>query len=1149
MKKKLLIKLLVGSGCSAIVLPVAATTIVSSVNVKEQKYHFADKEFDNKLELFSWAKENAKKDNIKIREREKWSINWDGKRKYFQNVNELDEFINSKIITHTASTSLNLELDDNLEIQSSDLPKLNLDLNPERVNVYRGRSNSIYKNEIDAKKSYLEIHDAYHFNNLYFRTKEELKLYLKQNYDLIDSRDSADVTIKSPSGLVTKPISIKELKNNNQDEINYLRNFILDNNKKYIEMKVGENSNDGYWYYDQKDIEKNIGNVVTNFNDYSFVPINSNQGEPNYIVDLSSSDDFDLIGPYYVKSSSTIKQITNKDKWRKIEGNDYKYADNQILLNLFSNFINIFSEDTDNSAYPFSIKNIQGKINDYFESLHQEYPNVFDSVINLNKQMKRGKRYSSFYKMPILYIHTIEQLVLNCADQNMIERTREFYNYVANYIDSQLECLVPKDFLLSSNQKVEFKKFSFTELFGFNNKSFDLNSNIETFTDKIVDSFPKLLEFVKFFNMAFAISQYIPDVIPFNITFLEKIMGFNHQYWNNEEIQYLKELWDALFTCNKDKFDSIIMKNYSDNVGKEISNNLLQDIEYTFVFRRELAIENINLKIIDSINSFNDKASINQNKYMSNSQYYYDEKSIFNLWPIEVIKNFINWYSNNSIDNINLYKKVFAINYYIKNNNSSNSIDDIKNFSEKSINAQLDWLNKSFLKLKDFNSFLDSVKDIYGMTFIENQILISNKIDCNKYSSKYNNETKDYILQTQAHKQRIESIFQSATGGGNIFSDEIWKDFPKVGKLIKVIPYVDIALTVIEFLIPKTEDFSYVFESGNDKFIWNGGSKTTFLGGLIPITNSDINDMKINSPIKVTEQHMENCMYYNGKKYFDSDSLKKHQLRDILNGNFTHSNAIKIKYSFDNLNIQQDSPSKLAFESLEGGSNNLLDYVINSIISGNKNYISSKVFKYGNGYTFDKTKGEELNIKEIVDNIKPVKIATLPKLDPNNFPIGSDNDWSDNAIPKYQLPEKSWTAKGGISLNETNNKYIIVDPNIVESQSEINSESDSSQILIRIFLNSFSVPSKNIIFSDIVYTNKFSDLSTNVNVLPIYEIKLQNGLKKYFKDKSLAASWLLSQLNFEVHDYFIDKTSYEFDGNHFNNVDEFLLWVERKAGA
>ncbi|MGL5520185.1 MAG: hypothetical protein ACRDBR_01995, partial [Metamycoplasmataceae bacterium] len=176
-------------GVSAIM--VATSIGLSTQNVQtnlmtNNKLSFDNKLFNNKNELIQYAQSNYFQGIETIDNRLSWSIDEKGKKLYFNDPKLLRDHLLSKITDTVAFSSKNLNLNTGGlgEISANDFSKLYFDKDVEKLktNIYRGKNNSIHKTEASAKDSYLSIHDAYYFNNIYFRNIEELKLYLKTVY-------------------------------------------------------------------------------------------------------------------------------------------------------------------------------------------------------------------------------------------------------------------------------------------------------------------------------------------------------------------------------------------------------------------------------------------------------------------------------------------------------------------------------------------------------------------------------------------------------------------------------------------------------------------------------------------------------------------------------------------------------------------------------------------------------------------------------------------------------------------------------------------------------------------------------------------------------------------------------------------------------
>ncbi len=1147
-KKRILLAFALIFTAETIAAPIIALKVASHLKAENVSYKFDGEIFSSKQAVFNYALSKAETEKSTDRIRHSWSISWDGQIKYFDNVRDLMNFLDKKIIVHKGTASTEIKLGEYGEVPSSELYKLNLNKEVKQTNVYRGRDNSIYSSEIDAKNSYLEIHDAYQFDNHFFRDKEELKNYLIINQATI--KPSTDhVVIISPDNMMSSPIDINKLKNKDEVTINYINNFVNNYANKYIQ--IYDNKSNLYYYYTHDEIYKDIDNVTTIVEDYSKVMINSNQGLPNYIVDLDKEDKNNLYGPYYAKSSAALEKITDPNCWKQISSDENNIVTMELEVEQLSQFMESIVQDTEvlseeiadqvdpaivrkyrkaGIETPFHIDIIEKETNEYFQLLSSKAPKVYKSVMNTYNTIKQGKKYSTFYKLPILYIKTIESLMAHNCNQTLIDATFDYYKLVATKFDETLYAIVPSVFLWNDSRT---EILSFAKLFKFGDTTFDFNTTLDAFTTIIVNEYPDFMKYIHIFGLILYTSYYFWDAIPYNPHFINKFFDVSLSEFSDEQVEALEKTWIMITTPDVDLFKEMCKEIFKDNIhytGKEVplSQEVMDALVYVFAFKCASAHINAekelmkNLEVIKRANR-SDYIDIISDK----KSFFYNENFSFGF--IEEIKNssLLSRFENKELGVVDFLRMKYLYQQGRIRNIASHPIEEIKSlFIDAIVYSKFPTLVDA---AKEFSTYLVLSEQEYSMLPLSPEEIERAKVTGIQRCEMFCEAALDLVGKATDLISALPNLLKKCKRILNL--------------LTPCMPYVQAALAILDAIIPRFEHTSYAFETDDVRYVWDGGMRMTMFFGAVELMSKDVKDMKILPPQRITESHIVDGIYYNGKIY-DSyeDGWKKEQLNDILRGRYNGNKNIKEVWSFRPLpRMMSNSPSTDAFQSRE----TLNEYVINTIIEGGDFIETKKVYKYANGYTLN---GEHA-IEEILNTIKPTKIATLPILK-DNFPIIDDNKDIDNSVPSYILPGTSWTSARGEYVNTTDNQYIVVDPNVESKNYLINDENvpettvDATATLKQKFYESFDVPSKMVVQNDLLNVNKFSQLSTNINTMNVYEVKLEYGYKRYFLDRGAALKWYLTKQNFAVQDSFVQQIKYIFNGQSFNNQNKYLKWVE-----
>ena len=223
------------------------------------KYSLDNITFSNKEDLIQYAQEKYFVRNNSNLNRYKWSVNAGNEVKYFNDPKLLNEFLLSFIDQHSVFSSSEIKVNNLGDSAYNDISQQSLsklyqtnDISSISKKIYRGKNNSIHLSEAEAKDSYLSMHDAYYFNNLYFKNLEDLKLYLETVYFVNSSapgfveNTKKKIGIKAPKGLVSAGIDNDALFKQGDSTIseqgvakNLFENFIKSNANEYLEIADG----------------------------------------------------------------------------------------------------------------------------------------------------------------------------------------------------------------------------------------------------------------------------------------------------------------------------------------------------------------------------------------------------------------------------------------------------------------------------------------------------------------------------------------------------------------------------------------------------------------------------------------------------------------------------------------------------------------------------------------------------------------------------------------------------------------------------------------------------------------------------------------------------------------------------------------------
>ena len=1157
-------------GVSAVLIATSTgLSTQTTANNLNQSYTFDNQTFNSTQDLLEYGQANYYKGTKTVNNRYRWSIDDKGEKIYFNDPKLLREHLSKRINRYTglSSSKFSQDLSGIGEISGNDLSKLYFNQSEDQLKteIYRGKNNSIHKSEEAAKDSYLSLHDAYYFNNIYFKNIEDLRLYLSEKYyvpggDGYDTANaSQNIGIIGPDGIISSAINVQELFSSIEGNSLQSKKDFMDsmNNqaKKYLEFK---DQSGKYFYANQEDLKNPNPELLSAFNNPSYTRIHSNQGKSTYVVDLDREDPNSLFGPYYVKSSSDLEVMTDPDQWNKIEKNDPLLSENQnvdLIANLM-NLILVADESIDNNL-PFNIKYLNDShINPFYKMLKSKHSYIYNEWVDLNIQMRKGQKYNTFYNLPISFMFLLDNLIEAEAKQSTIQEVQKLFVAITEYLDYVIALLFPADLLKSTNPNTPGKTLSLTEIFSFDNNNIDWNTDIQYFISEISKNYKQFIAGIKIYSQATLNAMYNGGTIPYKNEFIEQLLGKSSGVFESSNIHLYENLWNMFSSSNMEIIKNTIVQQNSQTINSDFLDNIVIALSTTnslfsssakFIFEenfKKISIGNDKYGLLDDFEKSDGVLDLNGDKLLEAK----DDLSWENYMLIKFINNAssreLNQFVNFNGNQENLYVKLQSI------------------------------VNKIPLKQYSINFVIEP-------KIVNNFFIISKSLEIGKKFINSFIGVHDWIQSNDTRlmlKESISGLSDKFNIVKNIDSKGLAKllndinSSPKMALFAKGIPYVQVALVAIDLInqifIPKTSYSSYVFDKiEGSNFIWNGGQKTTMFFGLAETSSTTIDDMKLLKPWEIISSKVENKLYFDGKTYQETnlDSLKIDQLKSILNNveNLNNDN-IKVVYSFDD--ISPLKPSAIRNDKVFDKFGDINDLII--LNPNDKNYISlsqyvynkiyyskdgsapeyhSKKFVFANGQAVsDINANISLIIDQVINDIRSVKIALMPILS-NNKPKGIDGtNEDDGSIGEYTLPSISWNAQGFIT-NRTNKQYIIFDPNQELLSGKVITDREVEENIRKLFHASFDIDSKTVINNEINNNNMFSALSSSIKSNYIYEATLSNNLSKYFFSEGDAFNWLLSEENFTLYTYNTENHIYEYQGQIFNSKDEFINFILETA--
>ena len=1179
-KKKISFRKIFSVSIGTIAATAMVTSLATSCASENVVYEFDGKKFNSKKDIEDYAKNNLTtqvgKDSSN---NDYWLVNNNGVNEKFNDPYYLKQMIQSGIQTVPVSSSLNVNkyinsTTDSIGVIPNTLVGKLLSNNDNKantnnklVNIYRGRNSKYYYSEQEAKQSYLNVHNAYYFNNVYFSNKEALNVYLTNNYDENNNSfnfvDSQYKSLKAPNGFTSQPLEYSDDVNQNKNNAvlkKDVKNFVEKNAKNVYAIKDSQGVNTFTSGASSYELSKKL--TIENTDP---VIMYNNEGRGSYIVDTSAADEYNFYGPYFYKGSADILNITDKKLWKEVDQSDRDVLNQNREDSFIQSFFGMLVKDIQNDEELFSIDELNSDTQNYSSFMQTNYPAIWANVLETKGTLELGKRFNSFLKIPVMYTYIVEQLVLNGANNIAITKTKNYFKKICDFYDSVMRAMIPSVFLKPSDGTAdddtvgEDGLLSFSKLFGFDIKGFNYNSNINYYMDKIKLHYRNILPLATVSMLGYQNASILDGGFEFEANLIAQQVK-NYDSSLNKDYEYV---WN-IFSCNTlDKIKDFYTKNQS-----KIKLTLDKFIEFSsgYVQRNALFYQCLQVEFQDQLKEYladktkQSKLSMfkdvkNLDKLLSKVGNSFPLFTIFKNLPMfgAKLKDGISSLFGNALFNslktvdANLvkdssnytdfiipgleenYKLVFKVNAHFISNTNFEWYLDGTNSANKNVNEAI--LNKI---LEIGTKSIDVMKDFYEG--LEDIVKLSKK-------------TKEIVDKGAKALEKLGTSLSKITG--------------MITKFVKFFSVVGVALECLQFILdafmPKDEPKSYIYESDGTQYIWDGGLKSSIFFGLVESDVRTIDSMKLLDPIKLNEPRARDFYYLNGKNYTPTvqDETYLSEYAKALSNGEVESDNIKLLYSFDNATY---AASKTIPQGLYEDKDSLSDEVFNSAFVKNESkYTNSEItYKYANGKTAISTGSDskDMLIQNLIDNIEPTKIAMLPNLDQYNYPVKRDDELPDQSINSYVLPGTSYDMKTGKEVSyeskDKNNKfrYVIVDPNQEKTGNKTNASIsvDAEKELINKFMDSFNVESKIVYERETIGNDYFTDFSSQANLFNLYKAENEIGESKYFLSIENAFQWLLSNYQYKKITSNKEITYYVYDGKEkFYSMEDFYKWISKNT--
>lgn len=726
--------------------------------------------------------------------------------------------------------------------------------------------NNVERNKralLEAQKSYLQLHNAYYFDNKYFDNTVTIEQYISKNRQKFKKEWS-----RTEQDYFVLPIKngASPLFKNSDTQNTFLKQYIEQNATPQFIGKSGTRYDLTY---------QNLSNIVAEIDESSidYIRINSNKSKITEVVDMDNqTTNGAFYGPYYSQTGMSIKTITNPDNWSETKtfpNQATNFVDVPLLGAIVDEIITSWGQINANSPNLLISKFNHLKINNLnlFEFLNKHVPNMGKTLEQHFYNWSRGYRYTSFHGLINSYKWTINNLIQKSSSNKKIFQAAQYFEMLSVLLDRGFFELI-SPFLINLDLESQELKF-FQNIFEF--KTLRFQQNAYTYFNKAINVQKPL------FNLAriiFNIQTLLTQQMIFNEQYMRATFNpLNHQALLHKKFQLVKfnEKKDNATTVEDKAIWKPLVEITSQSNWVSRSEKLQSNIEVFLKMKNHLFktynedLENFvdNKKQLKTVKNLNDE----QIAHELSIEKSLDKSFLAGFETIDQDLTIDKKYWNKMMQIFQQLVKTPANDWFKGQDNESFKSHwaqlNAKSSAEKAkiSNREVSSIFYSSIKnsLKIFNRFMDQTSQLKDKT----QPLW----DGSKMQTKYSD------------------LFKKITA--TKFAKNIQKIAPEV---IKILGKVNVFTTVLViawdlmegFSFSEQQTFFYGGEELSSQYYWDGGQKDYTFWGLKEDVTISIKDLKMIQPTELESEYAHNSIYYNGKYVNDVTEIKNDIARELI---------------------------------------------------------------------------------------------------------------------------------------------------------------------------------------------------------------------------------------------------------------------------
>lgn len=481
---------------ASITMPIFAVIACGPKNDNFKPVRFNNKTFTSKSELLSYISQNIDKLSDTNGDNKVFSINEGKDQKTFGTYQDALDYIGGKIETKTVYLNKDA-LKSGAKIAPSDFVEKSqtekyyvfekwtqmTKSNGQGVNVKQheytyvstnATPEEINKARLEAAATYIQIHNGYFFNGIYFANSSELTQYLQLQLEKI--HDSSISLSAIQQDLINRG-SFKRIFLDNGTSHNFkantdlakdqsFRTWVNQNARPYFVTQNPDNSRAEFLLNNS-----NQSNIAMNIDESKLagIRIESNGGRVTQVVDMDrSTPNGQIYGGYFVQSAESVDGIKNVHNWNRASQLDQEAISDSNNIQIVKSFIDYILVAQGISS-PIELMDKVIIENDETKQTFFKYLGSMNSATGngsylqkaseMFSNLAKGSRYSTLDTMIVLHSYLINLMIQDKQSAQEIIKLSKYFSSMTKLLDTYTTLFLQPFFSSTKDSIDDVKNF------------------------------------------------------------------------------------------------------------------------------------------------------------------------------------------------------------------------------------------------------------------------------------------------------------------------------------------------------------------------------------------------------------------------------------------------------------------------------------------------------------------------------------------------------------------------------------------------------------------------------------------------------------------------------------------------------------------